>query len=76
MAVRSARTCSIVTPGFMRPKTWTVRSLRGEVSPVGPSGTQSRWNVGKAKRGGMTPMIVCGRPLIGMARPTTPGSDW
>ena len=43
-------------------------------SPYSASGTHRRWVSGNAKRGGITPMTVCGRPLMLIARPTTPRS--
>ncbi len=73
MPFMSVDTWSTVTPGFIRAKTCTLRSSRLIFSPYSASGTHRRCVSGNANRGGITPMMVCGRPLTLIARPTTTG---
>ena len=64
--------CCIVMPGFRRAKTCTPRWSRGAVRGRRRSGPTGCEFSGNMNFGGITPMTVCGRPLILMARPITP----
>ena len=69
IASRSWRARSIVTPGFSRPNANRPRKLRGSCDTSGSSGTQSRWLLGNAKPGGITPITTWGLPLTRMGCP-------